>query len=162
MTPTLGQVVRSFFEDHLTVQKGLRPASVRSYRDVLRLFLGHPTYALTVVIFSMLVSSGLGSFFSRRLLGTSEGRLAKALGAVALLASLLALLTSSMLTSLVGLPLPLKIALTVLLIAPPGGRNPVFLRGPRDIPSVIHGRGHGAPSRDPMALPNPMNAQQYT
>ena len=84
------------------------------------LFLGHPTYALTVVIFSMLVSSGLGSFFSRRLLGTSEGRLAKALGAVALLASLLALLTSSMLTSLVGLPLPLKIALTVLLIAPPG------------------------------------------
>ena len=30
------------------------------------LFLGHPTYALTVVIFSMLVSSGLGSYFSRR------------------------------------------------------------------------------------------------
>ena len=26
------------------------------------LFLGHPTYALTVVIFSMLVSSGLGSY----------------------------------------------------------------------------------------------------
>ena len=33
------------------------------------LFLGHPTYALTVIIFSMLVSSGLGSFFSRRILG---------------------------------------------------------------------------------------------
>lgn len=31
------------------------------------LFLGHPTYALTVVIFSMLVASGLGSFFSQRL-----------------------------------------------------------------------------------------------
>ncbi len=30
------------------------------------LFLGHPTYALTVVIFSMLLSSGLGSYFSRR------------------------------------------------------------------------------------------------
>ncbi len=84
------------------------------------LFLGHPTYALTVVIFSMLVSSGLGSFFSRRLLGKSEGRLVKALGAVALLASALALLTSSLLTSLVGLPLALKIALTVLMIAPAG------------------------------------------
>jgi site-specific recombinase XerD len=40
MTPTLGQILRSFFEDHLKVQKGLRPASIRSYRDVLRLFLG--------------------------------------------------------------------------------------------------------------------------
>jgi len=40
MTPILGQVVRSFFEDHLKVQKGLRPTSVRSYSDALRLFLG--------------------------------------------------------------------------------------------------------------------------
>jgi site-specific recombinase XerD len=39
MTPPLGQIVRSFFEDYLKVQKGLRPASVRSYRDALRLFL---------------------------------------------------------------------------------------------------------------------------
>ena len=44
------------------------------------LFLGHPTYALTVVIFSMLMSSGLGSFASRKLLGSDEGRLIKALG----------------------------------------------------------------------------------
>ncbi len=35
----LGTVVRSFFEDHLKVQKGLRPSSIRSYRDVLKLFL---------------------------------------------------------------------------------------------------------------------------
>ena len=39
MTPRLGQILRSFVEDHLKVQKGLRPASIRSYRDVLRLFL---------------------------------------------------------------------------------------------------------------------------
>lgn len=32
-------VVVSFFEDHLKVQKGLRPSSIRSYRDVLKLFL---------------------------------------------------------------------------------------------------------------------------
>ncbi len=42
------------------------------------LFLGHPTYALTVIIFSMLVSSGLGSFFSRHITlgrgGPSSGR----------------------------------------------------------------------------------------
>jgi len=35
----LGTVVRAFFEDHLKVQKGLRPSSIRSYRDVLKLFL---------------------------------------------------------------------------------------------------------------------------
>jgi len=35
----LGRVVYSFFLDYLTVQKGLRPASIRSYRDTLRLFL---------------------------------------------------------------------------------------------------------------------------
>lgn len=30
------------------------------------LFLGHPTYALTVIVFSLLVASGAGSFFSAR------------------------------------------------------------------------------------------------
>jgi site-specific recombinase XerD len=37
--PTVGSLVQSFFVDYLQVQKGLRPASVRSYRDVVRLFL---------------------------------------------------------------------------------------------------------------------------
>ena len=84
------------------------------------LFLGHPVYALAVVIFSMLVSSGLGSFWSRRLLGKHEGRLIKALGSVALLAAGLALILSWLLSALVWLPLALKAALTVVLIAPLG------------------------------------------
>jgi site-specific recombinase XerD len=37
--PALGALVHSFFADGLLTMKGLRPASVRSYRDVLRLFL---------------------------------------------------------------------------------------------------------------------------
>ncbi len=84
------------------------------------LFLGHPTYALTVVIFSMLVSSGLGSFLSTRLLGRNEGRLIKALGLIALLTALLAVVLSGLLSALVWLPLPLKMAMTVALIAPLG------------------------------------------
>jgi integrase/recombinase XerD len=36
---TLGSLLYSFFEDHLKVQKGLRPSSLRSYRDAMRLFL---------------------------------------------------------------------------------------------------------------------------
>jgi predicted membrane-bound spermidine synthase len=83
------------------------------------LFLGHPTYALTVVIFSMLVSSGLGSAASRRVLGKDESRLIKALGCVALLSALLGLLTS-LLSALVGLPLAAKAAITIALIAPLG------------------------------------------
>lgn len=39
MSGNLGQVVFAFFEDHLKVQKGLLPGSIRSYRDTLKLFL---------------------------------------------------------------------------------------------------------------------------
>jgi len=38
-TATVGTIVYSFFEDYLKCQKGLRPATVRSYRDSIRLFL---------------------------------------------------------------------------------------------------------------------------
>jgi MFS family permease len=84
------------------------------------LFLGHPTYALTVVIFSLLLSSSLGSSFSRRVLAGSDQRLVGALACVAALVALLALLMAHLLTPLVGLPLPVKMLLTVLLIAPAG------------------------------------------
>jgi integrase/recombinase XerD len=39
VTTPLGPIVQSCFADHLITIKGLRPASVRSYRDTLRLFL---------------------------------------------------------------------------------------------------------------------------
>lgn len=35
----LGPILHSFFEDHLITVKGLRPASVRSYRDTIRMLL---------------------------------------------------------------------------------------------------------------------------
>lgn len=35
----LGPILHSFFADHLIVVKGLRPASVRSYRDTIRMLL---------------------------------------------------------------------------------------------------------------------------
>ena len=35
----IGPIVYSFFEDYLKCQKGLRPSTVKSYRDTLRLFL---------------------------------------------------------------------------------------------------------------------------
>ena len=85
------------------------------------LFLGHPTYALTVVIFSMLVSSGIGSFFSSRLITkASHGRLSWILLAIAVCISILAVITAPVSELAVGWPLPLKIVLTVILVTPAG------------------------------------------
>ena len=38
-TQPLGPILHSFFASHLITVKGLRPASVRSYRDTVRMFL---------------------------------------------------------------------------------------------------------------------------
>jgi integrase/recombinase XerD len=38
---SVGQTIFAFFEDYLKTQKGLRPGSIRSYRDTLKLFLIH-------------------------------------------------------------------------------------------------------------------------
>ncbi len=84
------------------------------------LFLGHPTYALTVVIFSMLVSSGLGSYASRRLIGDNPANLLKALAAVAVLVAVLAAIVQPVLSGGVGLPFFVKVAATVLMLAPAG------------------------------------------
>ena len=38
-TPILGSLLTSFFGDYLKLQKGLRPNSITSYADAMRLFL---------------------------------------------------------------------------------------------------------------------------
>jgi hypothetical protein len=84
------------------------------------LFLGHPTYALTVVIFSMLVSSGAGSFMSRKIVADRPGRLMAALAIAAALVCLLAAIVQPVLSAGVGLPLAVKMLATVVMIAPAG------------------------------------------
>ena len=84
------------------------------------LFLGHPTYALTVIIFSMLISSGFGSFFSRRVMHGSESRLKAVLLGVALAVSVLAFIAAPVSEFGAGWPIAAKIAVTVALIAPAG------------------------------------------
>ena len=84
------------------------------------LFLGHPTYALTVVIFSMLLSSGMGSFWSRRLVGQSQAKLSMALAAVVVLVGAMAAVVSPLVAGGVGWPQWLKIAIAVVLIFPAG------------------------------------------
>lgn len=84
------------------------------------LFLGHPTYALTVVIFSMLVSSGAGSFASRAIIADNSRRLLGVLVSAAALVGVLAVALQPILSAGVGLPFAVKALATILLIAPSG------------------------------------------
>jgi hypothetical protein len=83
------------------------------------LFLGHPTYALTVIIFSMLLSSGLGSFVSKRLVGPVLS-LRMVLIFVAAAVLVLSLAVGPVSESGVSLPLALKILIAVAMIGPVG------------------------------------------
>lgn len=86
----------------------------------LVLFLGHPAYALTVVIFSMLVASGSGSYFSRAIVRGQDRRLMMVLAGAAAVIGVSALAATPLTTSAVGLALPVKVVITILLIAPAG------------------------------------------
>ena len=83
------------------------------------LFLGHPTYALTVVIFLLLLSSGAGSLLSRRLLpNTARGWIP-----LVILVLAIALYTwglTSLLTSLIGLPFFVKLVVSAVVLVPLG------------------------------------------
>lgn len=83
------------------------------------LYLGHPTYALTVIIFSMLMASGWGSYVSRRVVGFSEFRLGVVLAAAAFMVAVLTVVAGPITERGVGWPPAWKVATTVLLIAPP-------------------------------------------
>jgi SAM-dependent methyltransferase len=83
------------------------------------LFLGHPTYALTVVIFLLLLSSGAGSLLSRRWLShTGLAWMPLALIIVALLADVFFM--PHILARCVGLGFGYRLAMSSLLLAPLG------------------------------------------
>jgi len=83
------------------------------------LFLGHPTYALTVVIFLLLLSSGAGSVISRRWL-SRPALVWKPLLLLAAAICLYVLVLPSLLGVMVGLPFPVKLAVSALILVPLG------------------------------------------
>lgn len=83
------------------------------------LFLGHPTYALTVVIFLLMLSSGAGSLLSRRwLIDPLRVRVPLTVAIVLLLAYVFAI--PPVLSSLVGLPLAVKLLISAAALVPLG------------------------------------------
>lgn len=86
----------------------------------LAIFLGHPVYSLSVVLFSLLLSSGVGSLFSSRL---QVDRPRPALIALVLLVSVLfafGVLTPLLIRQFEGASTPLRIAVSVAILSPIG------------------------------------------
>lgn len=83
------------------------------------LFLGHPTYALTVVIFLMLLASGAGSLVSRRWLPEPLHVWIPLLIVCTLLTVYVGILPG-LLRSLVGVTFPLKLAISAAVLLPLG------------------------------------------
>jgi hypothetical protein len=78
------------------------------------LFLGHPAYAFSGVLFTILLFSGLGSQLSPRI------SLRVALGALVLSLVALPFLLPSLLTAFLGLAFPLRLVATAVILAPLG------------------------------------------
>ncbi len=83
------------------------------------LFLGHPTYALTVVIFLLMLSSGAGSLVSRKWL-TRPARVWIPLLLVIVLIAANVIFLPGRLASLVGLPFALRLLISGALLVPLG------------------------------------------
>jgi hypothetical protein len=83
------------------------------------LFLGHPTYALTVVVFLLLLSSGAGSLASRRWLDET-GRSVLPLALIASTILLYVFILPWILNALVGIAFIVKLAVSAALLAPLG------------------------------------------
>ena len=91
-----------------------------SFVQKLVLFLGYPTYSLTVVLFSLLVFSGLGSLATGRWATLSLNHLVRILAFVALLGIAYAFGLPVILDSMLGAPFPVRVLATVLLLLPLG------------------------------------------
>ena len=83
------------------------------------LFLGFPTYALSVVLFSLLLWTGAGSLLAGRV-GNQRRALTGALLLGCLLIAASAYALQPLLAALIGLPFPVRLAFTVVLLAPAG------------------------------------------
>jgi hypothetical protein len=85
------------------------------------LFLGHPSYSLVVILFSLLVSTSAGAYLSSRFAVAALGRVLLVAGvALAGFAVLGGFVLPPVLHALIGASLPVRAFLTVLLVAPGG------------------------------------------
>jgi spermidine synthase len=87
----------------------------------LIILLGHPTYSLSVVLFALLVSSGIGSYLTR---SVDESSLAPATArrmiTLLILLVIIGLITPLMIRTYVSSSTPIRVAIALLLLMPAG------------------------------------------
>jgi MFS family permease len=85
------------------------------------LFLGHPSYSLLVIVFSLLLATSIGAYLSSRFALPRLGRVMMIAGmALAGFAVLAGFVLPGVLHALIGASLPVRVVLTVLLVLPSG------------------------------------------
>jgi hypothetical protein len=82
------------------------------------LFLGFPTYALSVVLFSLLLCTGAGALLSTRFAAAPRRALVVALAAVSVAIVAAAFGLQPLLRALIDLPFAARVVLSVVLLAP--------------------------------------------
>jgi hypothetical protein len=107
------------------------------------LFLGHPTYSVTAVLFAILLFSGLGAAWSDRRRGTTAQVVRPAWIGLPIAIVLLAFAVPPLLDALIGLPHAVRMLIATAVIAPvaflmgvpfPLGIRAVGATGGRHIP----------------------------
>jgi hypothetical protein len=84
------------------------------------LFLGYPTYSLTVVLFSLLTFSGIGSFLTGRMRTRPEQRLAFLFAALAVVSIACVLCLPFLFQAFLGSSLAVRVAVSSLVLLPLG------------------------------------------
>jgi spermine/spermidine synthase len=84
------------------------------------LFLGHPVYALTVILFTLLLGGGIGSALSQRVGGTPRATIAVAIPLVIVASLVYAAALPTLFTTWIGLSRTARVALSIALLLPLG------------------------------------------
>ena len=109
------------------------------------LFLGHPTNAISVTLFSFLVSSGVGGLFSKRLIESNSRRLTQISILIVTIILLDVFFLPIVLNALLGLTMIVRSILTLVLLFPlglllgvlfPFGMNMLRTRNRESIPWI--------------------------
>jgi hypothetical protein len=84
------------------------------------LFLGYPTYSLTVTLFALLIFTGLGSLLSAQYRGYRDRAVVLLLGLIVVMTLLYQFALGPVVERCIGFGLPARIVLAVLFMAPLG------------------------------------------
>ena len=86
----------------------------------LTLLLGYPTYSLTVTLFAILLSTGVGSLLTERWTSSTPRVLGRIFAVLVVLVGFNEIALAGIIDSVVGLPLSVRVAVAVVVLFPLG------------------------------------------